>query len=133
MSALRTVAPWLDLLPLLMLAALLFLAAATATPARAQTPEDVQAQIQQQAGPLAPCLLSIAAREDPPLAVHQPNLQGSPAAGLFQFMPATWASTSVGQQVPLAVATVAEQTAAAAELLMSGWSSAWAPTPPGCG
>lgn len=99
---------------------------------KAQTPDEVINTTIAVGGQYAPCLLAIEHREDPPLILHQPNLDGSGAEGLFQIMPATWASTPTGQQVPLAVASAAQQVQAAVELLMSGWSSAWAPKPAAC-
>lgn len=104
--------------------------------ARAQTPSDpygVLPTIQREGGALAPCLTALALREDTPLLPHQPNLQGSGALGIFQFMPSTWSSTSVGQRVSLAAASVSEQVAAATELIMGGWISAWNPVPAPCG
>ena len=82
--------------------------------------------------PYADCLAAINAREDPDGSLHQQNLQGSPATGLFQFMPGTWASTSVGQQVSLYSASVDDQINAAVEMLQSGRKSAWAPVPTAC-
>lgn len=120
-----------DAIPLLAVAVLLVWMGVQ--PARAQTPDEVVQTTQTVAGPLAPCLLSIIQREDPMFGVNQPNLEGSGATGLFQFMPTTWASTPPGAEgVPLAVASVAQQVEAAVWMIENGWKSAWNPAPPSC-
>lgn len=116
----------------ILIAALLTLALPAAAHAQtASDPDGVIATIQSQGEPLASCELAIAAREDPPLVPNQPNIEGSGAMGVFQFMPRTWASTPEGD-VPLAVASVAEQIAAASWMLLTGQGSAWSPLPAEC-
>jgi hypothetical protein len=115
--------------------AALALAATSAPIIHAQTPPPLpwQSTIQQLAPPnLAPCLVAINARENPYGDLHEPNHAGSSAQGLFQMMPSTWRSTPTGQTVDLAVASAAEQVAAATELLMSQGAQPWSPAPPDC-
>lgn len=109
-----------------------------ASVARAQTaPEDVRATIQRVGGPYAWCLTEIARRETggtfDPAALNPQSL----ATGPFQFLPhgGEWDATPLGQQgVPVAVASVAEQVAAAAWSLAAGHGQqAWALSAPrGC-
>ena len=82
--------------------------------------------------PYADCLAAINAREDPDGDLHQPNLQGSGATGLFQFLNSTWRGTPTGSQVSLYSASAEDQVNAAIEEIQAGSKAAWSPVPAAC-
>jgi hypothetical protein len=110
-------------LPLAVLTAL----ALPTRPVHAETcSEAIEAQT---SGELEACLIGILSVEDPGDDPQQMNIAGSGSLGCFQFQPSTWASTPEGD-VPLAVASAAEQVESAAALIMAGGVSNWAASAP---
>lgn len=136
LNIVRRIAAWLDLVPLLAVAALLGWMAVHAAPATAQTPEQVIATTRAVGGNYAPCLLQIEARETGGTYSATVVNSSSGAYGPLQYLQTggVWQATPLGQAgLPVTVATVAEQVAMAAWALASGYGSAWAPEPAGCG